>query len=143
MRVMAVASFGGHWIQLQRIKKSLEGFDVKYVTTSHLVQKEENLFYVKNCSAKTPLKLLLCSFQLFKIIFLQKPDVILSTGAAPGCLACIIGKLLMKKTIWLDSIANFQRISLSGRIIRNFSDQTLTQWEHLESDKVKFKGTIL
>jgi hypothetical protein len=43
----------------------------------------------------------------------------------------ILGRLLGARTIWLDSIANAERISLSGRLVRPFASVWLTQWEHL------------
>jgi hypothetical protein len=51
--------------------------------------------------------------------------------------------LFGKKTIWIDSLANFDRISVSGRIASLFSNLILTQWEHLEGyNKAKYWGKV-
>jgi hypothetical protein len=42
-----------------------------------------------------------------------------------------MGKFLGAKTIWLDSIANVEHISMSGEKVRGFTDLWLTQWPHL------------
>ena len=33
-RILAVASSGGHWVQLTRLRPAFEGHDVAYVTTN-------------------------------------------------------------------------------------------------------------
>jgi hypothetical protein len=53
---------------------------------------------------------------------------VLSTGAALGFLMCFWAKLLGAKVIWLDSIANTERLSMSGRMVRRFADLILSQW---------------
>ena len=55
-----------------------------------------------------------------------------STGAAPGLVALALAKLMLgSRTIWIDSIANSERLSLSGRLARPVADAWLTQWAHL------------
>jgi hypothetical protein len=53
------------------------------------------------------------------------------------------------RTIWLDSIANVDELSLSGQMAGRFADLWLTQWPHLtEADSLgqrrpAFAGTVL
>ena len=69
---------------------------------------------------------------------------VISTGAAPGCFAVILGRILGARTIWLDSIANVDRVSLSGRLVRRYAGLWLSQWEHLAGQKgPEFQGTVL
>ena len=63
------------------------------------------------------------------------PNVIVTTGAAPGFFALFFGKLLGMKTIWIDSIANVHEVSMSGRKVARFADLYITQWEHLARDE--------
>jgi hypothetical protein len=52
--------------------------------------------------------------------------------------------LLGAKTVWIDSIANVQTLSMSGRLVRHFADLWLTQWPHLaHADGVRFEGAVL
>ncbi len=60
-----------------------------------------------------------------------RPRVIVSTGAAPGFFALRIGSLIGAKTLWVDSFANAEELSLSGRKASKFADLALTQWKHL------------
>jgi len=61
----------------------------------------------------------------------DRPDVVISTGAAPGYFALRAARLLGARTIWVDSIANAQMLSLSGTRIGPYADVWLTQWQDL------------
>ena len=86
----------------------------------------------------------LLAVRMLLIVIKVRPDVVISTGAAPGCLAIRFGKLLGARTIWIDSIANVERLSMSGGLARRHADLWLTQWAHLSSDEgPAFRGTVL
>ena len=55
----------------------------------------------------------------------------ISTGAAPGYFALRMGRWFRARTVWVDSIANVEELSLSGAKVRPYADLYLTQWEHL------------
>ena len=81
---------------------------------------------------------------LMKILISERPDVVITTGAAPGYLACLAGKLLGIRSCWIDSIANADEISMSGLKARRWIDLLLTQWPNLaEENGSKFKGNVL
>ena len=55
-------------------------------------------------------------WQLVRILIRERPDVVVTTGAAPGFVALAAAKLLLGcRTIWIDSIANAERLSSSAR----------------------------
>ena len=45
-----------------------------------------------------------------------RPNLVISTGAAPGVIGVVLGRLFLAKTIWVDSIANAEELSLGGKI---------------------------
>lgn len=47
-------------------------------------------------------KLIPAFFSYWKIFRKMRPDVILTTGAAPGLVALAVGKMMGIKTIWVD-----------------------------------------
>lgn len=87
----------------------------------------------------------MCALRLTWLVLRVRPDVIVSTGALPGFFAVAAGKtLLRRRTIWVDSIANADELSLSGRLAGRFSDVWLTQWEHLAADDgPTFAGSVI
>jgi hypothetical protein len=82
--------------------------------------------------------------QLFWIVFKERPDVIISTGAAPGYIAIRLGKLFGARSIWVDSIANVEQLSMSGALAGGRADLWLTQWPHLAKENGPYyKGAVL
>jgi len=145
-KILAVASGGGHWIQLQRLKCSFESCDIVFVSThpSYNKQAAPHKFYaVTDANRWNKLKLLKMAWQMLSIVYREKPAVVISTGAAPGLMAVIWGRMLGCRTLWLDSIANVERISMSGRIARYFATVHLTQWQHLATNKTMYKGNVI
>lgn len=133
-RVLLVASAGGHWVQLSRMSAAFEGCDTQYVTTMSGVGApigDRLVRIVTDGSKSSPHRLLAAVIQLTIVFFRFRPDVVITTGAAPGLLALQIGKLLGCRTVWIDSMANSEELSLSGRLARPFADLWLTQWPHL------------
>lgn len=146
-KVFAISSPGGHWIQLTRLCAGLESqHEIVYALPDKLFkpQRAQKIYSILDVSADDKWKLLPCAFQIAYILIKERPQVILSTGAAPGVVAILLGKLLRIRTIWVDSIANVQKISRSGELVKNRADVFLTQWEHLsDQQQVLFKGSVL
>lgn len=143
---MAIASSGGHWVQLQRMQHAFNEADIVYVSThkEYKPTRPNDKFYsVTDASRWNKMLLIKMTGEVLQLIRKEKPDVIISTGAAPGLAGILIGKLHGCKTIWVDSIANIEHISLSGRLIKPFTDLHLTQWPELAEGKTLFKGTVI
>ncbi|HPE59428.1 MAG: oligosaccharide biosynthesis protein Alg14 [Thiothrix sp.] len=146
-RLFAISSPGGHWIQLTRLCAGLEQhYDIVYAMPDRLFKspKSQKIYSVTDVSADDKWRLIPCAFQVLWILLKERPQAILSTGAAPGVVAIMLGRLLGIRTIWVDSIANVQKISRSGELVKNRADIFLTQWEHLsDGQQVQYQGSVL
>jgi UDP-N-acetylglucosamine:LPS N-acetylglucosamine transferase len=145
-KVLAVASFGGHWIQLLRLRPAFRAQDVLYVTTNTAPAPDAGtrITTVTDASMWDKRALAKMFVQMAAIVVRFRPDVVITTGAAPGYAAILFGKLLRARTIWIDSIANSEELSSSGRRVRRWADLWLTQWEHLaKTDGPDFWGRVL
>lgn len=145
-KVMAVASIGGHWIQLLRIARPMEGhYEMVYISThpkcATMVEGQKYCL-TTDFSRSDAWKLVSAFLKAIKTIRKEKPDAIITTGAAPGLVYLLAGKLFGRKTIWIDSIANVNRLSLSGRIAALFVSRVYTQWQHLATAKIHYSGDI-
>jgi len=132
--VLAVSSGGGHWVQLLRLRPVFGDFRTTYVTvcSEYRADVHDSPFYVVNDASRwSKVGLLLQAYRICRLVKTVKPAVIVSTGAAPGYFALRFGKLLGATTIWVDSIANVERMSLSGFKVRGYADLWVTQWAHL------------
>jgi UDP-N-acetylglucosamine:LPS N-acetylglucosamine transferase len=145
-RVLAVASAGGHWQQLMLLAPSFTGTDATYATTDPKMAERSGVTArrLSDCSKSTPFRALKCAAELAMILLKVRPDVVISTGALPGVLALILGKLTGARTIWIDSIANAEEFSASGRAARRFADLWLSQWEDVAAPSgALWKGAVL
>lgn len=133
-RILAVASAGGHWVQLSRLSEAFGASDTLYVTTARGYSPpsgERPVAAIADGSRNEPLRLVLAAAQLVVLFLRFRPHAVITTGAAPGYLALRLAKLRGCRTVWLDSIANAEEISMSGRLARRYADLWLTQWEDL------------
>jgi len=146
-RVLAVASGGGHWVQLMRLRPALLEADAAFVTVSPMYRGDvpgARFYTVRDATRWNKAALLLQAGRLAWILLKERPDVVISTGAAPGFFALRLGKLLGARVCWLDSIANVEEVSLSGRRIGPSCDLWLTQWPHLATEGgPRFEGAVL
>lgn len=149
-RVMMVASGGGHWVELMRLMPALDGCSIAFVTVQNdykyqTMQYEGSRYYVVcDVTRWNKVRWIQTVLQLLIVLFRERPDVIISTGALPGFFALRLGKLLGARTIWVDSIANVEELSRSGQKIGPHVSLWLTQWEHLATEQgPHYKGAIL
>lgn len=155
-KLMVVASAGGHWVQLMRMRKAWDGLQVTYVSTesgladvvNNMARAEGNptpeFAAVTDANLKKKVQLLRQLAEVFVMVLRHRPDVIISTGAAPGYFALRFGKLIGARTIWVDSMANAEQLSKSGKEVCKHADLWLTQWEHLaHPEGPHFIGRVL
>lgn len=146
-KILFVSSGGGHWVQLTRVVQKLNVSENEVYMASTV----ENSFFLNYSVRKipdfnkgNPLGTFIGSFVIFFFILKVRPKLAISTGAAPGLLCLLFTRILGGKTIWIDSIANTEKLSLSGRIAMKFCHEILTQWEHLADGKIiNYKGRII
>ncbi|WP_245893415.1 UDP-N-acetylglucosamine transferase subunit ALG14 [Devosia naphthalenivorans] len=69
----------------------------------------------------------------------------MTTGSFPALMALGVARMLLgARTIWIDSVANCQALSTSGRLARRVADVWLTQWPHLATvDGPEHWGAVL
>ena len=146
-KVLAIASSGGHWTELVRLKAAFRGHAVTWVTTNEGYRDSAppGRFYVIRDANRWDKKgLVVMLTQIARILWKVRPDVVISTGAAPGYFALRLGRTLGARTAWVDSVANAEELSLSGLKVGPYADLWLTQWEHLATrDGPDFRGRVL
>lgn len=145
--ILAIASGGGHWVQLLRLRPAFDGHDLHLATTVKGLEynlDETPVHIIRDASRWNKLGLAIMVWQLLWLILRLRPRIVITTGAAPGLAAIAIGKILGARTIWLDSIANAEELSMSGRVAKHFADLRLTQWPELAEDNGPFyHGAVL
>lgn len=135
-------------MQLRRLRPAFDGWVRNYACTNagyrSTVDPEEGFFAVPEASRWNKLRLIHQAATVLWVVLRTRPDVVVSTGASPGFFAMLFGRLLRRKTIWVDSIANIDELSLSGQQARRFADLWLTQWDHLaRPEGPKYFGAVV
>lgn len=134
IRLLLVASGGGHWVQLLRLRPAFAGCECVYVTVRRDYAADVagcRFFAVNDATRWNKFGLVLLALRILVVLLRVRPDVVVSTGAAPGYFALRLGKLLGARTVWIDSMANVERLSMTGELVRPHADRWLTQWKHL------------
>jgi UDP-N-acetylglucosamine:LPS N-acetylglucosamine transferase len=99
---------------------------------------------VNDASRWNKVALALLAFRIFVIILRERPDVVISTGAACGYFSLRFGKMIGARTIWIDSIANVEEMSMAGQLAGRYADLWLTQWPHLALEGgPEYAGAVL
>jgi UDP-N-acetylglucosamine:LPS N-acetylglucosamine transferase len=98
---------------------------------------------VIDANRREKLKLARSAAAIAWVLLRERPDVVISTGAAPGYLALRLARLVRARTVWVDSVANVEELSLSGKLASATADLCLTQWPHLADERVAYKGAVL
>ena len=134
-------------MELIRLRPSLEKAHVTFVTVRPTYAEDvpgEDFRVVPDATRWNKIRLVLMATKLFWLVATIRPDIVVSTGAAPGYFAIKFGKLFGAKTCWIDSIANAEELSLSGRRARGVATLVLSQWSHVaEQENVNYAGSVL
>ena len=142
-----MASGGGHWQQLMLLRPALEGTDTLFLTTLAGLPEAFGAAparIVPDCNRDRPVEAARSALAVARAIARHRPHVVISTGALPGVIALALGKGMGARTIWVDSVANAEEMSLSGRLARRFADLWMSQWPEVAAAAgAEYAGAVL
>lgn len=136
MKIALVGSSGGHLTHLKLLKSFWEKNDRFWVTfdkqdAQNILKKERryNAFFPTNRNIKN---LILNTFLAFKILYKERPDLIISSGAAVAVPFFYIGKLFGCKTIYIEVFDRIDKPTLTGRLVYPVTDRFIVQWPEMK-----------
>ena len=140
-KVLFIASTGGHLNELLQLKKMFNKYNYYIVTEKtsdnlYLKDKYPNrvsylIYGTKDHFLIYPFKLFLNCFISLFIYLKVRPNVIITTGTHTAGPMCCIGKLFGSKIIYIETMANIETKTVTGRIIYYFADLFIVQWESM------------
>jgi len=157
MKICLECADGGHLDEMMLLIDAFNNHEIFFVTFNTkmtlFLPKIADTFFVPNFKGRIdPAKLnsilrifytilyqLRNSVLCFRLIYLQKPDVIVSTGGPVTIPLFFFGNLFHKKTVYIESITRVNDISGTGKVVYYFSSLFLVQWESLQKKYVKAK----
>lgn len=145
MKVCLVGSSGGHLTHLYMLKPFWQNKDRFWVTfdkeDARSKLKHEKMYgcyYPTNRSLKALIK---NTFLAIKVLRNEKPDVIISSGAAVAVPFFYIGKLMGCKLVYIEVFDRFDKPTVTGKLVYPIVDKFIVQWE--EQKKVYPKAINL
>lgn len=136
MKVCLVGSSGGHLTHLYLLKPFWENEERFWVTfdkeDARSVLKKEVMYPCHFPTNRNLKNLIKNTWLAFKILRKERPDVIISSGAAVAVPFFYLGKLLGAKTIYIEVFDRMNSPTLTGKLVYPVTDKFIVQWEEMK-----------
>ena len=136
-RVLFCASAGGHLTELLQFKPLIQEFKGVIVTedTPPAHALDVPTVFIPYSSRQDGFRyffkyLNVCTLSLF-YFFKYNPKVILSTGVHSTLPLAFYGRLFRRHVIYIETIANVQTPTLTGRAMKHLAHEFFVLWEEL------------
>lgn len=135
-KICLVSSSGGHLTHLYMLKPFWADKDRFWVTfdkeDARSLLEGERMYpchYPTNRNIKNLFK---NTFLAWKILRREKPDLILSSGAAVAVPFFYLGKLFGAKLIYIEVFDRIDKPTLTGKLVYPVTDRFIVQWEEMK-----------
>ena len=130
VKICITCSSGGHLTEALKATQDLRGdkFFVTFWDPRVETLLKRYRYYLITHPKRNPFLLVKNCFDAIRVLLKEKPNLIISTGADVTVCLCILGKLLGRKLIYIESGGNVYTPSLTGRILYPFADLFIIQW---------------
>ena len=137
-KVCFAASSGGHFEQLSMLKPLMDEYDSFVVTEDtayKATMKDEKMYYLHQINRKEwdmPIWMIVNAFKSLKMVILERPDVIITTGVLAMIPLCLLVKIFGGKLVYIESFAKVSSPTETGKFLYRLSDQFYVQWESMK-----------
>lgn len=148
-KICIPTSSGGHLTHMILLKEFWESHDRFWVTFNKVdaqsILKDEKKYWCYYPTNRNIWNLIRNTFLAIKILRKERPDIIISSGAAIAMPFFMLGKLFFHcKCIYVEVFDRIDKPTIAGKFCYKFADEFFVQWE--EQLKVypqaKFIGSI-
>lgn len=136
MKICLVGSSGGHLTHLYMLKPFWKKHERFWVTfdkeDARSMLKDERMiscYYPTNRSLKALIK---NTRLAWKTIRKEKPDLIISSGAAVAVPFFYLGKLFRAKTMYIEVFDRIDKPTLTGKMVYPVTDRFIVQWKEMK-----------
>ena len=140
-KVLFISSTGGHLSEMLMLSPMFEKYDYYIITEktkSNLGLKDKYpkrvgylVYGTKRKFLSYPFKLLFNCFKSLYYYIKIRPKVIITTGTHTAGPMCCIGKLFRSKIIYIETLANSNTKTSTGKLVYRFADLFIVQWEEM------------
>ena len=136
IKVCFVGSSGGHLTHLYMLKPFWKNKDRFWVTfdkedARSLLAEEKfyPLYFPSNRSIKA---LVINTWRALKILLKERPDLIISSGAAGAVPFFWLGKLFATKNIYIEVFDRRDAHTIAGKLCYPVADKFIVEWEEMK-----------
>lgn len=147
-KIALVASSGGHLTQLYLLKPLWKEYDRFWVTfdkeDARSLLKEENCYHCYFPTNRHVINLIKNTFLAVKVLYKEKPHIVISTGAAVAIPFFYLAKLMGIKTVYIEVFDRYDSPTLTGKLVYPVTDVFVVQWETLKQvyPKAVYLGSV-
>lgn len=142
-KVCIPTSSGGHLTHMLLLESIWSAADRFWVTfdkaDANARLTGERLYYCHYPTNRNIPNLIKNTVLAFRVLLKERPDLILSSGAAVAVPFFFLGKILGARLIYIEVFDRIDKPTLTGRLVRRISDAFIVQWD--EQVKV-YPGSI-
>lgn len=135
MKICIVSSCGGHLTEVRALLPAYQAEPHFYVLNDQALlpaDMQGRTHFIAH--SERDWKFLLNLWEAWRILWRERPDVILSTGAGPAVPFALIGKLFFRThVIFIETITRIDAPSMTGRLMYRLADDFFYQWRSLGS----------
>ena len=149
MRICLVCSAGGHFFELYSLNALWRQHDCFWVTfkkeDTQSLLREEKAYWAYSPTNRSFKNLVRNFFLAVKVLSSEKPEAIISTGAGVGVPFLCLGRLLGIRTVYIESMARINGLSLTGRLVYPIVHDFYVQWPELARAyrRAIFRGQVV
>lgn len=137
-KVCIPTSSGGHLTHMRMLMPLLDQaadrfwvtFDKEDANTALAGERVYHCYFPTNRNIRNTVRNTLLAIRVLRR---ERPDLILSSGAAVAVPFFLVGKLLGAKTVYVEVFDRVDAPTLTGRLVRRMADLFVVQWPEMES----------
>ncbi len=135
LKLCLVCSSGGHLAHLHLLEpfwKNREHFWVTFdKQDARSILKDQKVYPCYYPTNRNLVNLIRNTFLAVKVLRKEKPDLIISSGAAVAVPFFWIGRLMGCKTIYIEVFDRYTSATLTGRLVYPVTDRFIVQWDEM------------
>lgn len=135
-KVCLVCSSGGHLAHLYLLRPFWEGKERFWVTfdkpDARSVLSGEKVYPCYYPTNRNLFNLVRNTILAVKVLLRERPDLIVSSGAAVAVPFFWIGKILGCSTVFIEVFDRRNSSTLTGRLVYPVADRFIVQWEEMK-----------
>ena len=137
IKICLVGSSGGHLTHLYMLKPIWSNRNHFWVTFDKMdansLLKNEKVYHCYFPTNRNIWNLIRNTFLAIRVLQKEKPDLIISSGAAVAVPFFYLGKLRRAKTIYIEVFDRINKSTLTGKLVYPVTDKFIVQWDEMKN----------